>query len=81
MKLAKAMTLLPRDGFAIGKATRHLIYDRLGLLSDFIPAYISHTLFTNLRWEPDEYNFFKERREKGAREAFHKRDERYSGLV
>jgi enoyl-CoA hydratase len=82
MKYAKAMTLLPRDGIAIGKATRHLIYDRIGLISDFIPAYISHTLFTNVRWEDDEYNFFKERRDKGsAKEAFHKRDERYKGLV
>jgi len=80
-KLARAMTLLPRDGIAIVKATRHLIYDRLGLISDFIPAYISHTLFTNLRWEPDEYNFFKERREKGAKAGFHGRDERFKGLV
>ena len=81
MKIAKAMTLLPRDGIAIGKATRHLIYDRIGLISDFIPAYISHTMFTNLRWEDDEFNFFKERRELGAKEAFHKRDERFKGLV
>jgi enoyl-CoA hydratase len=81
MKLAKAMTLLPRDGIAIGKATRHFIYDRLGLISDFIPAYVSHTLFTNLRWEPDEYNFFKERRDKGTRTGFKGRDERYKGLV
>jgi enoyl-CoA hydratase len=82
MKLAKAIALLPRDGIAIGKATRHVIYDRLGLIADFIPAYISHTLFTNLRWEDDEYNFFKERRDRGsAREAFEQRDKRYEGLV
>ncbi|MCX5999712.1 MAG: enoyl-CoA hydratase/isomerase family protein, partial [Chloroflexi bacterium] len=82
MKLAKAITLLPRDGIAIGKATRHLIYDRMGMISDFIPGYISHTMFTNLRWEPDEYNFFKERRDKGsAKEAFKQRDARYEGLV
>lgn len=80
-KLAQAMCLLPRDGIAIGKATRHLIYDRLGLTSDWAPAYISHTLFTNLRWEPDEYNFFKERREKGAKTGFHERDKRFQGLV
>lgn len=82
MKLAKALTLLPRDGIAIGKATRHVIYDRLGMISDFIPAYISHTMFTNLRWEADEYNFFKERRDrKSAKEAFKERDKRYEGLV
>jgi enoyl-CoA hydratase len=81
LKLAKAIALLPRDGIAIGKATRHLIYDRIGLISDFIPAYISHTLFTNLRWEDDEFNFFKERRDKGsARDAFHARDQRYKSL-
>ena len=80
-KLAKAMTLLPRDGIAIGKATRHLIYERLGLLHSFIPGYISHTLFTDLRWEPDEYNFFKERRDKGAKAGFKGRDERFAGLV
>ena len=80
-KVAQAMALLPRDGIAIGKATRHLIYDRLGITGDFIQAYISHTMFTNLRWESDEYNFFKERRDKGARAGFHGRDERYKGLV
>jgi len=80
-KVAQAMALLPRDGIAIGKATRHLIYDRLGMTGDFIQAYISHTMFTNLRWESDEYNFFKERRDKGAKAGFHGRDERYSGLV
>ena len=81
-KMATALALLPRDGIAIGKAHRHLIYDRLGLIADFIPGYISHTLFTNLRWEDDEYNFFKERRDKGsAKEAFKERDRRYEGLV
>lgn len=80
-KLAKAISLLPRDGIAIGKANRHIIYDRIGLVSDFVPAYISHTLFTNLRWEDDEYNFFKERRDKGTKEGFKGRDKRFKGLV
>lgn len=81
-KLAKAIALLPRDGIAIGKATRHIIYDRIGLIADFIPGYISHTLFTNLRWEDDEYNFFKERRDRGsAKAAFKERDARYKDLL
>jgi len=82
LRLARVMTLLPRDGIAIGKATRHIIYDRIGLISDFMPAYVSHTLFTNLRWEDDEFNFLKERRDRGgAKHAFHGRDQRYTGLV
>jgi enoyl-CoA hydratase len=81
LKLAKVISLLPRDGIAIGKATRHLIYDSLGLTMGFTTGYYSHAFFTNLRWESDEYNFFKERREKGAKAGFHGRDARYAGLV
>ena len=76
--LAKDLCLMPRDGIAIGKATRHLFYDRMGLNDAFTYGYITHTLFTNLQHEPDEFNFFRQRREKGARDAFHERDDRYS---
>ena len=72
-KLAGALCLLPKDGIAIGKATRHLVYAQMGL-TNLVPGYFSHTLFTNLKWEEGELNFFKERRDTGAREAFHKRD-------
>jgi enoyl-CoA hydratase len=78
-KLAESMALLPRDGIAIGKATRRLIYEQWGLTNGIV--YISHTMFTNLRWEPDEYNFFKERRDRGTKEGFKGRDERYKGKV
>jgi enoyl-CoA hydratase len=77
-ELAENIALLPRDGIAVGKATRHLIYDRLGVTDGFTQAYITHTLFTNLRYEPDEWNFVKERRDKGTKAAFHERDKRYT---
>ena len=80
-KMAKAISLLPRDGIAMGKAQRHMAYESMGLTAGFAHGYIMHTLFTNLRWEPDEYNFFKERRDKSAKEGFHGRDARYSGLT
>lgn len=75
--IAERLVLLPRDGIAIGKATNHFICDILGFNEGLVQAYLSHTLFTNLRWEPDEYNFVKERKRKGVREGIHKRDERY----
>ena len=71
------MARLPLDGIAIGKATNHWILDTLGATSGLIQGYISHTMFTNLRFEPGEYNFFRERRGAGTREAFHARDDRY----
>jgi enoyl-CoA hydratase len=71
------MVRLPLDGIAIGKATNHWILDILGATSGLIQGYQSHTLFTNLRFEPGEFSFFRERRNSGAREAFHARDDRY----
>ena len=45
-KVAKAITLLPRDGIAIGKATRHLIYDRIGINQRFHPClYLPHHVY------------------------------------
>ena len=80
-KLAKSMTLLPRDGIAIGKATARLAYDSMGISSAFGQGYIGHTLFTNIRYEEGEFNFIKRRRDVGMREAVRERDARYKGLI
>jgi enoyl-CoA hydratase len=80
-KLARSMTLLPRDGIAIGKATARLAYDSMGLSSAFGQGYIGHTLFTNIRYEEAEFNFIKRRRDVGMREAVRERDARYKDLI
>jgi enoyl-CoA hydratase len=77
-RIAKQICLLPKDGIAIGKASNHLICDILGLTQGWAQGYITHTLFTNLRYEPEEWAFLRERKYKGARAGFHKRDERYT---
>ena len=74
---ARQMILLPKDGIAIGKVSTHLICDALGISKGLAQGYMTHTLFTNLRYEPDEWNFVKNRKDKGAKAGFHKRDERY----
>ena len=79
--LAESVALLPRDGIAIGKAMREITYDTMGLTAGLDIHVVGHTFMTNLRWEEDEYNFFKERRDKGLREAVHERDERYIGKI
>ena len=76
----KMIDLLPKDGIAIGKATRHAAYDSMGLTSGFIQGYISHVMLTNIRWETGEWNLFKERRDRGTKTAFKGRDERYRGI-
>ncbi len=80
-KAAQAISLLPADGLAIGKATTQLVYDMMGLGMGHTIGYISHTLFTNMVYAPGEFNFFRERREKGTKAAFHERDQRYAGVV
>ncbi len=75
--LCSQLVLLPADGIAIGKASNHWILDILGATSGLLQGYITHTLFTNLRFEPEEFNFFRERRSTGTRSAFHARDDRY----
>lgn len=77
-KLAQQITLLPRDGIAIGKAANHQILDILGATQGWQMAYLTHTLFTNLRFEPEEFSLLKNRKKKGAKAAFHERDNRYS---
>ena len=73
-KLAEALVLYPADGIAIGKAMTNIVYDILGIPSSFSTGYVGHTLFTNLRYQPGEWIFFKERRDKGVKAAFHERD-------
>ncbi len=78
MRLAKELCLMPADGIVMGKEAFRMSYHLMGLSSAFAFGAISHTLGTNLRFEPGEFNYFRERREMGARDAFHLRDERYA---
>jgi enoyl-CoA hydratase len=79
--LAKTLAIQPRDGIAIGKAHRHLCYDVMGLSTVPTVSYVMHTLFTNLQYEPDEWIFFKERRDKGTKAAFHERDKMFDSTM
>lgn len=69
----------PKDALVTGKVFQQLALDSLGYSSQMMRGYVGHTLSTNLRFEPDEYNYFKERRNQGARDAFHSRDDFYEG--
>jgi len=74
---AERIVRLPRDALAIGKAATHLALDSLGMSTGFIHGYVGHALGTNIRYEPDEQNFMKARRDKGVTGATHEREARY----
>jgi len=69
--LARDLATLGRDVIAIGKASRQQTYSQMGILAGWDIAGLTHTLGTNVHWYPGEYNFFKERRNKGEKAGFH----------
>lgn len=71
---AERIVRLPRDGIVMGKAATHLAMEALGINAQFAYGHILHTLATNVRYEPDEYNFMKVRRDKGVRASSHERE-------
>lgn len=74
---AARIAKLPRDAISLGKAAHHLAMDSLGMTSQFAHGYVMHALSTNIRYEDDEYNFMKKRRDEGVRSATHQREERF----
>ena len=75
--LTEAISLLPRDGLAIGKAYTNMTYDLLRMVSPFLQYSASHPLVVGMKWAEDELSFPKERRDAGVREAAHRRAERF----
>jgi enoyl-CoA hydratase len=70
---------LPRDAIAFGKAATNLALDSLGMTSQFAHGYVMHALSTNIRYEEDELNFMKKRRDEGVKSATTQREGRYAG--
>lgn len=79
-EFANALACYPRDGIRFGKVKRHMVYDMMGITSEFAPAYAMHSFQTNMTFEPDELNFFKERRDKGVQKAAHLKQDFYKAL-
>jgi hypothetical protein len=79
-ELAEALALYPKDGIAIGKVGRELLYETMGVTRGTMEHYIMHTLQTNRVYDPDDYNPFKERRDKGVKGMAHEKHDFYKAL-
>jgi enoyl-CoA hydratase len=79
-ELAQGITKYPKDGIALGKAARHYLYDIMGITHGLTHTYLNHTLQTNITFEPDEFNFFKARRDQGKKAAAHAKDNHYKAM-
>ncbi|GAA4670728.1 enoyl-CoA hydratase/isomerase family protein [Gordonia humi] len=67
----------PRDAIVLGKAIHNMAIDSLGGSQQFMRGAVGHTLGTGLSFEEDEFNFFRERRDKGTKAAYQNRDATY----
>lgn len=74
---AERIVRLPRDGITIGKSATVLAMQALGINTQFAYGPVYHAIASNMRWEPDEVNFFKEKRDKGVTVANKAREARY----
>jgi len=79
-ELAEGLALHPKDGIAFGKAARHMMYETMGCTQGLSQHYIMHTLQTNRVYDPDEFNFFKTRRDKGVKDAAHAKHDLFKAL-
>jgi enoyl-CoA hydratase len=79
-ELANGLALHPKDGIAMGKASRHMIYETMGVTKGLVEHFIMHSFQTNRVYDPDEYNFFKNRRDKGVRQAAHDKHDYFKAL-
>jgi enoyl-CoA hydratase/carnithine racemase len=79
-ELAHGLSLHPKDGIAIGKACREMMYMTMGVDRGLIDHYIMHSFQTNKVLEEGEINFLKMRRDKGVREAAHEKHDYFKSL-
>ena len=76
----EAISLQPLDGIVAGKAAFDIHMNMLGVGNSMAVAYPFHTITTSMRFETEEFSFFKARRDVGLKEAFKERDEKFNKI-
>jgi enoyl-CoA hydratase len=76
-KVAETIASRPLDGIVMGKKEFQLAMDIMGLSAGYDLASISHTLMSNLKFGPGEFNLMRELKDKGRTGMYSSRDKRY----
>lgn len=63
-----------KDALVMGKAVHAMALASLGITGSFYGGMVGHALATNVKFEADDFNFFRQRRDQGTRAAFEGRD-------
>lgn len=80
MRWAQAVALNPADGLMIAKTHTLMMLDLLGMNGQFTAGALAYPLFTNLKWDDEDFNFLKRRQELGVTKAFAEREQRWADL-
>lgn len=80
-KTAELIARQPFDAIVMGKSFFELALDMMGAGPGHTAGYITHTLQTNIRYEDDEYNLFRAKKEKGLKGAFAERESHYKDAI
>lgn len=67
LRYARAVAWHSTDNLMIGRRSVQLFYELLGLGAYDTFTSIAHPLFTNVVWRDDEFNFMRERNQRGMR--------------
>lgn len=78
LRYARAIAHHSADGLMVGKHALITFWHAVGMaqFGDWVP--MAHSVFSNLSWREDEFNFMKERASRGGREALAELERRYS---
>ena len=76
-EIAEKIAGRPLDGIVMGKKEFQMAMDIMGLSAGYDLASISHTLMSNLKFEPGEFNLMRELKDKGRKGMYSARDKRY----
>jgi enoyl-CoA hydratase len=79
-RYAEGFSKFPFDGIALGKTSKQMVYDNMGITAGLSNHFLAHTMGTNIHFEVDEFNFFKARRDMGVRDAIHARNKLFEQL-
>ncbi len=71
---AQSISLMPLDAIMMGKSMMQMIMEARGKGVGMLTGWIGHGWTTNLVFQPNEWNFIKERRDKGVTRALHERE-------
>ena len=79
-KVAEIVAKKPLDGIVMGKKEFGLAMDVMGLSTGYDLGSFAHTLVSNMKFEPGEFNLMKELRDKGRQGMYVERDAHYKDM-